>query len=168
MSKYLTLPLSESDIEQLKVGEEVYLSGVIYTARDAAHKRMMESLPFDIVNSTIYYVGPTEAKENEVIGSCGPTTSTRMDAYTPFLLDNGLQCCIGKGRRSKEVKEALMRNKGIYFVTIGGLGALLQKCVKSCQLIAYPDLGAEAIRKLTVENFPAYVGIDINGGDIYD
>jgi len=164
----LTLPLTKEEIESLKVGDEILLSGYMYSARDAAHKRMMEQLPFDIVNQTIYYVGPSQSAPGQVIGSAGPTTASRMDPYTPYLLDNGLQAIIGKGRRSKEVKEALIRNKGIYFVTIGGLGALLQKCIKKVEPIAYSDLGPEAINRYTVIDFPVYVGIDINGGDIYD
>ena len=164
----LNLPLSDKDIENLKVGDEVLLSGALYTARDAAHKRMVESLPFDINNQIIYYVGPTEPKKGEIYGSCGPTTAGRMDKYTPYLFDNGLKGCIGKGKRNKEVKEAIVRNKGIYFVTIGGLGALLSKCVTDVELIAYEDLGTEAIRKITVKDFPVYVGIDSKGKDIYE
>lgn len=164
----LMLPLDEKTRESLKCGEEVLLSGYIYTARDAAHKRMMDSIPFEIEDSTIYYVGPSASKPNEIYGSCGPTTASRMDAYTPYLLDKGLKCIIAKGKRSKEVKEALMRNKAIYFVTIGGLGAYLKNCVKEVEEIAYSDLGTEAIRKLYIEDFPVFVGIDVKGDDIYD
>ena len=164
----LKLPLDKNEIEKLNAGDEVLLSGDIYTARDAAHKRMMDKLPFDIKGQVIYYVGPSGTKPNEIYGSCGPTTSSRMDAYTPSLYDKGLIATIGKGRRSEEVKEAIIRNKGIYFVTIGGLGALLQKCVKKVEDIAYEDLGTESIKKITVEDFPVYVGIDTRGKDIYE
>lgn len=164
----LTLPLTKEEIASLHVGDEILLNGIIYSARDAAHKRMMEQLPFDIENQTIYYVGPSQSGPGQIIGSAGPTTASRMDPYTPYLLDHGLQAIIGKGRRNKAVKEALIRNKAIYFVTIGGLGALLQKCIKKVTPVAYADLGPEAINQYIVEKFPVYVGIDIYGGDIYD
>lgn len=164
----LELPLSKETIRSLNVGDEILLTGYIYTARDAAHKRMSEELPFDIKDQVIYYVGPTEPKPNEIYGSCGPTTASRMDKYTPYLFDNGLCAVIGKGKRNKEVKESIVKNEGIYFVTIGGLGALLSKCVKEVELVAYEDLGTEAIRKLRVEDFPVYVGIDTKGRDIYE
>lgn len=164
----LTLPLTDEDVEKLHAGDMVYLSGDIYSARDAAHARMVEKLPFDIKNQCIYYVGPSQTAPGKVIGSAGPTTSTRMDKYTPFLFDNGLRCCIGKGRRSIQVKEAIVRNKGLYFVTVGGLGALLSKCVEKVEHIAYSDLGPEEINKLTVKDFPVFVGIDCFGNDVYD
>lgn len=164
----LKLPINKEELQKLNAGDEVSLTGYIYTARDAAHKRMMEEIPFDIQDQIIYYVGPTGTKPNDIYGSCGPTTSSRMDAYTPTLFDKGMLACIGKGRRSKEVKEAIVKNKGIYFVTIGGLGALLKNTVKEVQDIAYEDLGTESIKRLYVENFPCFVGIDTKGNDIYD
>ena len=168
MEKWITVPLEKGMERELKAGDYVYLTGTIYTARDAAHKRMMNQIPFDIKDSTIYYVGPSASKPNEIYGSCGPTTASRMDAYTPYLLDKGLKCIIAKGKRSKEVKEALVSNKEIYFVTIGGLGAYLKNCVKEVEEIAYADLGTEAIKKLYIEDFPVFVGIDVKGEDIYD
>lgn len=164
----LMLPLDEETRLSLKCGEEVLLSGYIYTARDAAHKRMMNGIPFDIKDAAIYYVGPSQSKPNEIYGSCGPTTASRMDAYTPHLLDKGLRCIIAKGKRNSEVKKALIRNKGIYFVTIGGLGAYLKKCVKEVEAIAYEDLGTESIKRLYIEDFPVFVGIDTKGEDIYE
>lgn len=164
----LMLPLDEETRLSLKCGEEVRLSGYIYTARDAAHKRMMNGIPFDIKDATIYYVGPSQSKPGEIYGSCGPTTASRMDDYTPYLLDQGLKCIIAKGKRNKEVKEALIRNKGIYFVTIGGLGAYLKKCVREVEAVAYEDLGTESIKRLYIEDFPVFVGIDTKGEDIYE
>ena len=164
----LMLPLDEKTRLSLKGGEEVLLSGYIYTARDAAHKRMMNGIPFDIKDAAIYYVGPSQSKPNEIYGSCGPTTASRMDAYTPHLLDKGLRCIIAKGKRNSEVKKALIRNKGIYFVTIGGLGAYLKKCVKEVEAVAYDDLGTESIKRLYIEDFPVFVGIDTKGEDIYE
>lgn len=164
----LMLPLDEETRLSLKCGEEVLLSGNIYTARDAAHKRMMNDIPFDIRDAAIYYVGPSQSKPNEIYGSCGPTTASRMDAYTPHLLDKGLRCIIAKGKRNSEVKKALIRNKGIYFVTIGGLGAYLKKCVKEVEAVAYEDLGTESIKRLYIEDFPVFVGIDTKGEDIYE
>ncbi len=168
------LPLEIEDIKNLKIGDTIYLSGIIYTARDAAHKRLVEliekgeDLPFNINNQTIFYVGPTPAKPGKVIGSAGPTTSYRMDAYAPTLLDNGLKGMIGKGSRSKEVKESIIRNKAIYFGAIGGAGALLSKAIIKSEIIAYEDLGAEAIRKLEVVDFPVVVVNDIYGDDLYE
>ena len=164
----LMLPLDEETSLSLKCGEEFLLSGYIYTARDAAHKRMMNGIPFDIKDAAIYYVGPSQSKPNEIYGSCGPTTASRMDAYTPHLLDKGLRCIIAKGKRNSEVKKALIRNKGIYFVTIGGLGAYLKKCVKEVEAVAYEDLGTESIKRLYIEDFPVFVGIDTKGEDIYE
>lgn len=164
----LNLPLNKEELKKLKVGDEVLLTGDIYTARDAAHKRMMESLPFDIKGQVIYYVGPSGTKPGDIYGSCGPTTASRMDAYTPYLYDEGMIACIGKGKRNKEVKKAIVRNGGVYFVTIGGLGALLKNTVKKVEDVAYEDLGTESIKKISVVDFPVYVGIDTNGGDIYE
>ena len=172
--KKITLPLKEEDILSLKAGDSVLLSGKIYTARDAAHKRIFETiqkkedLPINIEGATIYYVGPTPEKEGEIIGSCGPTTSGRMDPYTPLLLDKGLKGMIGKGKRNQEVKEAIKKNKAIYFVAVGGAGAYLSKTIKKKEVIAYPELLSEAIVELTIEDFPCFVGIDAKGEDIYE
>jgi fumarate hydratase subunit beta len=168
MEKYISLPLSENDILELKAGDYVYLDGIMFSARDAAHDRMQDSIPFDIQNQTIYYLGPSPAREGNVIGSAGPTTSSRMDKYTPRLLDMGLRGMIGKGKRSKEVIEAVVRNKAVYFAAVGGAGALLSKCIKSSEIIAYEDLGPEAVRKLTVKNFPVIVVIDSYGNNLYE
>ena len=159
----ITLPVADEQIKNLQFGDRVMLTGTIYTARDAAHKRMCEAiengeeLPFDIKGSAIYYAGPTPTREGQVIGSIGPTTSGRMDRYTPALLDRGLKIMIGKGERSQEVIDSIRQNKAIYLGAIGGAGALLSKCVKSCEIIAYADLGTEAVRKLYVENMPLVV-----------
>lgn len=174
MEKNISLPLKEEDIENLKAGDYVYLSGVMYTARDAAHKRMEETikkgepLPFPIEGSTLYYMGPSPAREGRVIGSAGPTTSSRMDKYTPGLLDMGMKGMIGKGKRSAAVSEALVRNHGVYFAAVGGAGALLSKAIKTSEVIAYDDLGTEAIRRMEVENFPVIVVIDKNGNNLYE
>ena len=169
----LTSPIEKSRLSELKAGDMVSISGTIYTARDAAHKRMEEALssgrelPFDIKGNIIYYMGPSPAREGQVIGSAGPTTASRMDKYTPRLLDLGLGAMIGKGKRSPEVHEAIIRNGAVYFAAIGGAGALLSKCIKACEVIAYEDLGTEAIRKLTIEDFPCIVVIDSTGKDLY-
>lgn len=168
MEKYISLPLKEEDILDLKAGDYVYLNGIIFSARDAAHDRMQESIPFDIQNQTIYYLGPTPAREGNVIGSAGPTTSSRMDKYTPRLLDMGLRGMIGKGKRSKEVIEAIVKNKAVYFAAVGGAGAILSKCITSSEVIAYEDLGPEAIRKMSVKNFPVIVVIDSYGNNLYE
>lgn len=168
MEKYVSLPLNEENISELKSGDYVYLNGVIYSARDAAHKRMQEGIPFDIENQTIYYLGPSPAREGNVIGSAGPTTSSRMDKYTPRLLDLGLKGMIGKGKRSKEVIDSIVKNKAVYFAAVGGAGALLSKCIKSSEIIVYDDLGTEAIRKMTVENFPVIVVVDSYGNNLYE
>ena len=174
MEKHLTLPLSKEDAEDLRAGDYVYLSGVMYTARDAAHKRMDEalnkndSLPINIEGTTIYYMGPSPAREGRPIGSAGPTTAGRMDKYTPRLLDLGLRCMIGKGKRTSEVKEAIIRNKAVYFAAVGGAGALLSKAIVSSEVVAYEDLGTEAIRKLTVKDFPVIVVIDSCGNNLYE
>ncbi len=174
MDRHIQVPLSPEDAAGLKIGDYVYLTGTIYTARDAAHKRMQECidkgepLPFDLKGNVIYYMGPSPAKEGAVIGSAGPTTSARMDRYTPALLDMGLAAMIGKGKRSREVKEAVIRNKAVYFAAVGGAGALLSKCIKECEVIAYDDLGTEAVRKLKVEDFPVIVVMDSDGNDWYE
>ncbi len=172
--KKITPPLSDKDIENLKAGDNVLISGIIYTGRDAAHKRLCDlvkegkELPFDIKGQIIYFVGPTPPKPGKVIGSAGPTTSYRMDAYSPILIEQGLKGMIGKGSRSKEVKEAMVKFKSVYFAAIGGAGALISECIKEAEIIAYEDLGPEAIRKLKVENFPAVVVNDIFGNDLYE
>lgn len=174
VDRYINTPLDENTVRELKAGDYVYLSGIIYTARDAAHKRMFESMsegkdiPFDLTNNVIYYLGPTPAREGQVIGSAGPTTSSRMDKYTPLLLEYGLKGMIGKGKRSKEVIDSMVKNCAVYFAAVGGAGALLSKCIKESEVIAYDDLGTEAIRKLRVENFPAIVVIDCNGNNLYE
>lgn len=174
MPIHITAPFTTDTIEHLKAGDAVLLSGTIYTARDAAHKRMYEacltgkSLPFDLTNQVIYYVGPTPAKDNQVIGSAGPTTSERMDKYTPTLLGLGLKGMIGKGYRNEEVKASIKNNKAVYFAAIGGSAALIAQCIKKVEVIAYEDLGTEAIRKLEVENMPLIVINDANGQDYYE
>lgn len=174
MDKKINVPLSKEDAASLRTGDYVYLTGTIYTARDAAHKRMAEALekgeelPFDVNGNVIYYMGPSPAREGRPIGSAGPTTAGRMDPYAPKLLDLGLRGMIGKGRRTKEVSDAIIRNKAVYFAAVGGAGALLSQCIKSSEVIAYDDLGAEAIRKLYVENFPVIVVIDSEGTNLYD
>jgi len=161
-------------LEKLTVGTRVLISGVIYTARDAAHQRLVqtldkvESLPFDLKGQTLYYMGPSPAKPGQVIGSAGPTTSSRMDTYTPRLIAAGIRAMIGKGSRSSQVKEAIKKYKAVYFVTIGGAGALLAKSIKQVEVIAYEDLGTEAILRLNVENFPAIVANDIYGEDLFE
>jgi fumarate hydratase subunit beta len=171
--KSLRPPLESKDLEKLTSGDKVVLNGKIYTARDAAHKRLIQlledgkPLPFDIKGQIIYYVGPTPEKPGEVIGSAGPTTSGRMDPYTPQLLDAGLKGMIGKGQRSKEVIDAIVRNKSVYFAATGGAGVLLAKSIKKSKIIAYEDLGPEAIREIYVENFPCIVAIDFKGRDLY-
>lgn len=174
MDRKINVPLSKEDAATLRTGDYVYLTGTVYTARDAAHKRMDEALkngeklPFDVEGNVIYYMGPSPAREGRPIGSAGPTTAGRMDPYAPELLDLGLRGMIGKGRRTKEVSDAIVRNKAVYFAAVGGAGALLSQCIKSSEVIAYDDLGAEAIRKLYVENFPVIVVIDSEGTNLYD
>lgn len=173
MEKKITTPLTKEKAENLRAGDSVLISGVIYTARDAAHERMVNNFnktgvfPIDLKDTVIYYAGPCPAKPGEVIGSCGPTTAGRMDAYTPLLLDNGLAAMIGKGIRNESVMEAIKRNKCVYFGAIGGAGALIAECIKSSEVVAYDDLGTEAIRRLTVENFPVVVLADCEGNDLY-
>ena len=167
-------PLDEETIKKLKAGDQVFISGIIYTARDAAHKRLVEALdkgeklPFDLTKQTVYYMGPSPAKPGQVIGSAGPTTSGRMDSYAPRLMAAGLKGMIGKGNRSQEVKDAIIKYKAVYFAAIGGAGALISRSIKKAEVIAYEDLGAEAIRRLEVEDFPATVINDIYGGDLYE
>lgn len=175
MDRNITAPFDEDEVKALKAGDYVYITGTIYSARDAAHKRMYEALtehkeelPIKLQNNVIYYLGPTPAKEGQVIGSAGPTTSSRMDKYTPLLLDQGLKGMIGKGKRSSEVIDAIVRNKAVYFAAVGGAGALLSKCIKESEVIAYDDLGTEAIRKMRVENLPVIVVIDAEGNNLYE
>lgn len=174
MEKHITVPFDKETAKSLKAGDYVYLTGVIYTARDAAHKRMDESLnngdklPIDIDDNVIYYMGPSPAREGRPIGSAGPTTATRMDKYTPRLLDMGLTGMIGKGKRQPKVKEAIVRNNAVYFAAVGGAGALLSQRILKSDVVAYDDLGTEAIRRLEVENFPVIVVIDSEGNDLYE
>ena len=173
MTKTINTPLTDEVINDLKAGDMVLLNGIIYTGRDAAHKRLVEliekgeDLPMDIKNQTIYYVGPCPAKPGQVIGSAGPTTSGRMDAYTPLLMEHGLKGMIGKGLRAQQVVDSIIKNNAVYFAAIGGAGALLAEAIKEAEVIAFPDLGAEAIYKLRVENFPVTVIIDNKGNDLY-
>ncbi|RKD28820.1 Fe-S-containing hydro-lyase [Thermohalobacter berrensis] len=170
----ITTPLTESIVEKLNAGDKVYITGTIYTARDAAHKKMIETLhngeelPFDIKDSIIYYVGPCPPKPGQIIGSCGPTTSYRMDDLTPPLLELGLRGMIGKGKRNQKVIDSMIKNKAVYFAAIGGAGALISDCVKSSEVIAYEELGTEAVRKLCVEKLPVIVVIDSKGNNLYD
>ena len=174
MNRNIKAPLSDEVAKELKSGDYVYITGTIYTARDAAHKRMWEALekgeelPIEMKNNIIYYMGPSPAREGRPIGSAGPTTASRMDKYAPKLLDKGLIGMIGKGKRTEEVKEAIVRNKAVYFAAIGGAGALLSKCIKKSEVIAYDDLGTESIRKLEVENLPVIVVIDCEGNNLYE
>ena len=174
MEKHIKLPISKEDLEGLRAGDFCYLSGELYTARDAAHKRMTEALdageelPMDIKGQAIYYLGPSPARPGKVIGSAGPTTASRMDKYTPRLLDLGLSLMIGKGRRSEDVKKAMERNGAVYMACIGGAGARLSKAIVKAEVVAYDDLGTEAIRKLTVEDLPTIVVMDAVGGNLYE
>ncbi len=163
----ITLPLKESDLCKLKAGEEVLLTGVVYTARDAAQQRMAKKLPLNIKGAAIYHTGPSPSKPGEVIGSCGPTTSARMDDYTPVLLKKGLKAVIGKGRLGDTARKAFKKHQAIYFLAPGGCGALLADKVKSMTLVAYKDLGCEAIYKLKIDDFPVIVGIDAKGRSVY-
>lgn len=174
MEKYIQTPLTKDKVKTLKAGDYVYISGTIYSARDAAHKRLTERLaageplPLPLENEIIYYLGPTPARPGQVIGSAGPTTASRMDKYAPALLDLGQTGMIGKGRRSPEVIASMKKNTAVYFAAVGGAGALLSKCIKKADVLAYEDLGAEAIYKLEVENFPVIVVIDCEGNNLYD
>ena len=174
MDKYITTPITEDVTVDLKSGDYVYITGTIYVARDAAHKRMIEALdrgeelPINIKDATIYYMGPSPAREGRAIGSAGPTTASRMDKYAPTLLDLGEKAMIRKGKRTKEVIDAIIRNKAVYFAAVGGAGALLSKCIEKSEIVCYEDLGAEAIRKLEVKDFPAIVVIDREGNNLYE
>lgn len=174
MNKNIKAPLSEEVVQSLEAGDYVYITGTIYTARDAAHKRLYESIlngeeiPFDLTNNIIYYLGPTPAREGKVIGSAGPTTSSRMDKYAPLLMKRGLKGMIGKGKRNEEVISAIRDNTCVYFAAVGGAGAILSKCITKSEVIAYDDLGTEAIRKLEVKDFPAIVVIDRKGNNLYE
>ena len=174
MERHLNIPLTDDEIKSLRSGDMLYLTGTIYTARDAAHKRMYETLqaggelPYDIEGSFVYYLGPTPARPGQVIGSAGPTTSSRMDKYTPLLLEKGLKGMLGKGKRSPEVLKAIQENGAVYCAAIGGLGALLSKRIVESEVIAYDDLGTEAIRKMKVEDLPVVVIIDTEGNNLYE
>ena len=178
MDKHITAPFDKKQVEELHAGDYVYISGVIYSARDAAHKRMYDTLienendesklPIKLEGNVIYYLGPTPAREGQVIGSAGPTTSSRMDKYTPLILSKGLNGMIGKGKRSQAVIDAIVENKAVYFAAVGGAGALLSKCIKKSEVVAYDDLGTEAIRKMTVENLPVIVVLDSKGNILYE
>lgn len=174
MEKKITLPITDGDIKNLKAGDSVLLTGSIITGRDAAHKRLYEliqkgeKLPVDIKGELIYYVGPAPAKPGYAVGPAGPTSSYRMDKYAPSLLDLGLKGMIGKGARNKEVVDAIVRNKGVYLVAIGGAAALIAKSIKSEEILCYEDLGTEAVRRYEVENFPCIVAIDSNGNNVYE
>lgn len=174
MEKHITTPITAEVTRDLHAGDYVYISGIIYVARDAAHKRFMETLDqgdklsFSLEDSVIYYMGPSPAREGRPIGSAGPTTASRMDKYAPRLLDLGQKAMIGKGKRTQEVIDAIVRNQAVYFAAVGGAGALLSKCIKKSELVCYGDLGAEAVLKLEVENFPVIVVIDSEGNNLYE
>ena len=174
MERHIQVPLCEEDARLLKAGDYVYLSGTVYSARDAAHKRMKEALdqgkrlPVEWKNNVIYYMGPSPAREGRPIGSAGPTTASRMDRYTPELLDLGLKGMIGKGKRTKEVKDAMIRNGAVYFAAVGGAGALLSKCIIDSEIVEYEDLGTEAVRRLKIKDFPVIVVMDSHGNDLYE
>ena len=174
MDRHITAPITKETAKTLHAGDYVYITGTIYTARDAAHKRMQETLqrgealPLEMKENVIYYMGPSPAREGRPIGSAGPTTASRMDKYAPELLDLGLGAMIGKGKRSQEVKDAIVRNGSVYFAAVGGAGALLSKCIKRADVIAYDDLGTEAIRRLEIEDLPAIVVIDSEGNNLYE
>lgn len=174
MDKHITAPITKEVSRTLRAGDYIYITGTIYTARDAAHKRMDEalakgeSLPIDIADQAIYYMGPSPAREGHPIGSAGPTTASRMDRYAPKLLDLGLTAMIGKGKRSPQVLDAIVKNGSVYLAAVGGAGALLSKCIKSSEIVAYDDLGTEAIRRLEVENFPVIVVADCEGNNLYE
>ena len=174
MDRHITAPITKETAKTLHAGDYVYITGTIYTARDAAHKRMQETLqrgealPLDMKENVIYYMGPSPAREGRPIGSAGPTTASRMDKYAPELFDLGLGAMIGKGKRSQAVKDAIVRNGSVYFAAVGGAGALLSKCILSSEVIAYDDLGTEAIRKLQVKDFPVIVVIDSEGNNLYE
>ena len=174
MNRHINVPMTKEKAASLKAGDYVYLTGTIYTARDAAHKRMDEaldrgeSLPFDIEGSIIYYMGPSPAREGRAIGSAGPTTASRMDKYTPRLLDLGMGAMIGKGKRNRAVMDAIVRNGAVYFAAVGGAGAILSKCILSSEIVAYEDLGTEAVRRLAIQDFPVVVVMDALGNNLYE
>lgn len=174
MNRHINVPMTKEKAASLKAGDYVYLTGTIYTARDAAHKRMDEALdrgealPFDIEGSIIYYMGPSPAREGRAIGSAGPTTASRMDKYTPRLLDLGMGAMIGKGKRSKAVMDAIVCNGAVYFAAVGGAGAILSKCILSSEIVAYEDLGTEAVRRLAIQDFPVVVVMDALGNNLYE
>ena len=174
MERHINVPFDADIVKELKAGDYVYLTGTIYTARDAAHKRMYEALqngetlPFDIEGNVIYYMGPSPAREGRPIGSAGPTTASRMDKYTPALLELGMRGMIGKGRRTEAVRESMMKNQAVYFAAVGGAGSLLSKSILQAEVIAYEDLGTEAIRKLEIKDFPVIVVMDCEGNNLYD
>jgi len=174
MDKRIKAPIDKETAKSLRAGDYVYIDGIIYTARDAAHKRMIEalekgeSLPIEMEGTIIYYMGPSPAREGRPIGSAGPTTASRMDKYTPTLLNMGMGAMIGKGKRSQAVIDGIIRNGSVYFAAVGGAGAILSKCIKESEVVAYDDLGTEAIRKLRVENFPVIVVIDSEGNNLYE
>ncbi len=174
MERHINTPLTKDIVKDIKAGDYVYITGIIYTARDAAHLRLYDAInnnqdiPFNLRDQIIYYLGPTPARKGQVIGSAGPTTSSRMDKYTPTLLNNGMTGMIGKGKRSPEVMESMKDNTAVYFAAVGGAGALLSKCIKKSEVIAYDDLGTEAVRKLYVENLPVIAVIDCYGNNIYE
>ncbi len=174
MNHIIETPFTKEKMKELRAGDYVYISGIIYTARDAAHKRLYDAynrgevLPLELSDNIIYYLGPSPAREGQVIGSAGPTTSSRMDKYTPLLLENGLIGMIGKGKRSPEVIDSIIKNEAVYFAAVGGAGALLSQCIKDAEVIAYDDLGTEAIRKLKVEILPVIVVVDHKGNNLYD
>ena len=174
MERHINVPFDADIVKELKAGDYVYLTGTIYTARDAAHKRMYEALqngetlPFDIEGNVIYYMGPSPAREGRPIGSAGPTTASRMDKYTPALLELGMRGMIGKGRRTEAVRESMMKNQAVHFAAVGGAGALLSKSILQAEVIAYEDLGTEAIRKLEIKDFPVIVVMDCEGNNLYD
>ena len=174
MNRRINVPVSLEDRKSLKAGDYVYLTGTIYTARDAAHKRMQdamdagEPLPIELEGNVIYYMGPSPAREGRPIGSAGPTTASRMDKYTPRLLDLGMGAMIGKGKRSKAVMDAIVRNGAVYFAAVGGAGAILSKCILSSEIVAYEDLGTEAVRRLAIQDFPVVVVMDALGNNLYE
>lgn len=174
MNRHINVPMTKEKAASLKAGDYVYLTGTIYTARDAAHKRMDEALdrgealPFDIEGSIIYYMGPSPAREGRPIGSAGPTTASRMDKYTPRLLDLGMRAMIGKGKRNRDVMDVIVRGGAVYFAAVGGAGAILSKCILSSEIVAYEDLGTEAVRRLTIQDFPVVVVMDTLGNNLYE
>lgn len=172
--KHISLPIKEKDIEQLRSGQRVLLNGLLLTARDASHKKIVESLahgerlPFNLKGQTVYYMGPTPARPGDIIGSAGPTTSSRMDSYTAALLEQGLKCMIGKGKRSDNIRQEMLKHRAVYLAAVGGAGAFIARTIKSARPVAYPELAAEAVYEIKVENFPAVVVNDVYGHDLYE